>query len=261
MKIPILTKPSQMCYNTRITREAKELENWYKIKRLLGEMDENEELIYNSANGFAHPYMWIIPQEKPNNMLPVKWGLIPHYKKDVDPKEYYKETIRWGSGLNAKSEKLFDSNNYKNSALTKRCIIPVDGFFEPHRIENVKKPFSVPFYFHRKNDDPVHLAGIYAVTPDKMVTFTILTKEATPLFAKIHNKKFRRPVILQDADIDVWLDSTLSESDVMDVINDDLPDLSFEAYPISTDLYKRSGEGDRPDIIDKVEYEEIEIEY
>jgi len=251
-----------MCYNTRLIRKAGELEDYYEIERLLGEMDEDEELVYNSANGFAHPNMWIIPQERPRNMIPVMWGLIPGSKKGVDPKEYYKETIKWGSGLNAKSEKLFYSDHYKDSALTRRCIIPVDGFFEPHRVEkNVKKPFSVPFYFHRENGDPVHLAGIYAVTPDKILTFTILTKDATPLFAKIHNKKHRRPVMLQDDDIDVWLDSSLNESDVMNVIDDDMPDVDLNAHPISKDLYKRNGEANRENIIDKVEYEEIEIEY
>ncbi|WP_149274690.1 SOS response-associated peptidase [Pareuzebyella sediminis] len=251
-----------MCYNARVTLEAQELERHYDVIRILGEMEEGEELIYNSANGFAHPNMWIIPQEKPKNMIPVKWGLIPHYKMGADAVEYYKETVRYGSGLNAKSEKLFSSNNYKNSALTRRCIVPVSGFFEPHRVEkNVKNPFSVPFYFKRRDDNPVNLAGIYAVTPDKMVTFTILTKDATPLFAKIHNKKHRRPVILQDDDVNVWLDDTLDEGDVMNVIEDDMADGSLDAWPISTDLYKRNGEGDRPDIIEKVEYEELEIDY
>lgn len=249
-----------MCYNTRISRKKKELEEHYRILAMVGEMDENEELIYNQANGFAHPNMWIIPQEKPNTMIPVMWGLIPHYKMGADAKAYYKEQIRYGSGLNAKSEKLFESNNYKKSALTRRCIIPVDGFFEPHRI--VKgKPYSIPFYFHRKDEAPINLAGIYAVTPDKVVTFTILTKAATPLFAKIHNKKFRRPVLLQDEDIDVWLDSTLTESQVKNVIDDDMPDVELNAYPVSQDLYKRGGEGDRENIIEKVDYTDIEIAY
>ena len=249
-----------MCYNTRVSRKKKALEAHYRIKALVGEMGEDEELVYNQANGFAHPHMWIIPQEKPKNMIPVMWGLIPHYKLGANAKDYYKETVRYGSGLNAKSEKLFDSNNYKNSALTRRCIIPVDGFFEPHRIEK-GKPYSIPFYFHRKDNAPINLGGIYAITPDKLVTFTILTKAATPLFAKIHNKKFRRPVLLQDDDIDVWLDPSLTESEVRNVIDDDMADAELNAYPISTDLYKRGGEGDREDIIEKVDYTDIEFEY
>ncbi|WP_047246922.1 SOS response-associated peptidase [Maribacter thermophilus] len=251
-----------MCYNTRVSRKVRELEDYYSVERLLGEeLDEQAELTYNHANGFAHPNMWIIPQERPKNLIPVKWGLIPHYKMGANAEEYYKETIRWGSGLNAQSEKLFDSNNYKSSALKRRCIIPVDGFFEPHRIQHVKKPYSIPFYFERENGDPFHLAGIYAVTPDKMVTFSILTKEATPLFAKIHNKKNRRPVIIQDNDIHVWLDNNLKEEEVYKVIEDDLSDSDINTYPISKDLYSRSINSDRPDIIEKVVYEDLKITF
>ncbi len=94
-----------------------------------------------------------------------------------------------------------------------------------------------------------------------MVTFTILTKAATPLFAKIHNKKFRRPVILNDEDIDVWLDGTLNEREVRNVMDDDMPDMELQAHPISTDLYKRNGEGNREEIITRVDYPEIEIDY
>lgn len=250
-----------MCYNTRITRKKKELEKIYSIKAIIGELEEKDELIYFNANGFSHPYLWIIPQEKPNNMLPIIWGLIPHYKMGKDAKKYYAETVRYGSGLNARSEKLFDSNNYKKSALTRRCIIPVDGFFEPHRIENVTKPYSIPFYFERKDGRPINLAGIYAVTPDKMLTFTVLTKDATPLFAKIHNKKKRRPVMLQDRDLEIWLDNALTEKDVKQLIEDDMPDSEINAYPISKDLYKRNGEGDRNDIIQKVAYPGLELDY
>ena len=124
-----------MCYNTKISRKKAALEAHYQIKALVGEMGENDELVYNQANGFAHPNMWIIPQEKPQHMIPVTWGLIPHYKMGSAAKDYYKEQIRFGSGLNARSEKLFDSNNYKKSALSRRCIIPVDGFFEPQSPE------------------------------------------------------------------------------------------------------------------------------
>jgi len=250
-----------MCYGTRVIKKAKELENYYHIKAAYGELDEESELLYHYANGFAHPNMWILPQEKKGTMIPVLWGLIPSYELGANAQAYYKKTIPYGSGLNARSEKLFESNNYRSSALTKRCIIPVDGFYEPHNAKKNGKDFKVPFYFHRRNEDPIHLAGIYAVTKDKMITFTILTKEATPLFAKIHNTKFRRPVILQDDDVDLWLDDALKEDDIFNVIDDDLPDALLHTYPISKDLYKRNGEGDRADIIAPVPYAELEIKY
>ncbi|HUH47942.1 MAG TPA: SOS response-associated peptidase family protein [Arenibacter sp.] len=250
-----------MCYGTRVIKTAAELENHYRIEAIYGELEKDNELIYNYANGFSHPIMWILPQERRGHMIPVMWGLIPAYELGADAQAYYKKTIPYGSGLNARSEKLFDSNNYRTSALKRRCVIPVDGFFEPHTAKKNGKDFNIPFYFQRKNEGMINLAGIYAVTQDKMVTFTVLTKAATPLFAKIHNKKQRRPVILNDADVAKWLDDSLREEDILGVINNDLADGSMQAYPISKDLYKRNGEGDRADIITPVHYGEIETEY
>ena len=246
-----------MCYGTRVVKTIKELEEYYEKEANYGEMEPDSELTYYYANGFSHPNMWILPQERKENLIPVMWGLIPKYELGENAKEYYKKTIKYGSGLNARSEKLFESNNYKSSALTRRCVIPVDGFYEPHTAPN---KFKVPFYFHKKDKGMINLAGIYAVTKDKHVTFTILTREASPLFAKIHNSKKRRPVILEDSKIQEWLSDDLIETDVERLILNDMPDSEFDAYPISKDLYKR-GDGHREDIIEKVEYEEIEISY
>ena len=249
-----------MCYGTRVVKEAKELELRYKVNRLYGEMNPDEELTYNFANGFSHPNMWIIPQEKSSNMIPIKWGLIPHYRLGVDSKEYYKETVRYGSGLNAKSEKLFTSNNYKRSALKRRCIIPVDGFYEPHTTKRNGKVFKVPFYFYRKDLNPINLAGIYAVTKDKIVTFSILTKAATPLFSLVHNTKERRPVAIKDSDVANWLNSSLNETDVKNFITEDMSDEYFQTHPISRDLYSKD-KGDRDTIIQVVDYPEVKIKY
>jgi putative SOS response-associated peptidase YedK len=57
---------------------------------------------------------------------------VPSNKKSQEIKEYYKEAIKYGGGLNAQSEKLFQNYLYRESVMTRRCIIPVTGFFEPH---------------------------------------------------------------------------------------------------------------------------------
>src|SRR5690606_20877172 len=230
-KLDVL-KDFAMCYGTRVIKKAEELKNHFKIKAIYGDLEKDTELVYNYANGFAHPVMWILPQEKRGYMIPVMWGLIPPYELGANAQEYYKKTLPYGSGLNARSEKLFDSNNYKTSVFRRRCVIPVDGFFEPHTAKKNGKDFNVPFYFSPKNEGMINLAGIYAVTPDKMVTFTVLTKEATPLFARIHNKKQRRPVILKDDDVERWLDDTLKANDILEIIDNDLTDGSIYAYPI-----------------------------
>lgn len=258
-----------MCYGTRVVRKAEQLELYYDIEKALGEMDPATELIYNHANGWAHPNMWILPQQKKGYMIPAKWGLMPSSAFGNDYKEYFAKNRGAFGGLNCRADNLFSVQLYRDSIVGKRCVIPVDGFFEPHTtpVKVKGKAYKVPFYFTKKDGNPLNLAGIYNVTADKMVTFSVITKEATPLFEMIHNQPsnkygdFRRPVVLDDNEVDYWLQDDHDVEYINDIIDNDLRDHEFDAWPISKDLNKRNGEGDRPDIIERVEYEEIEIIY
>ena len=240
-----------MCFSTVEFGDTVLVERYYRVdhKYVYFEPEDEYNRYYN--NGFAHNDSLIITEESPNQLSLAKWGLVPLYKSKTDLGEYYKETVRYGSGLNARSEKLFSSANYRDF---KKCIVPVKGFFEPHTAKN---NFKIPFYFKRKDDNPISLAGIYTIMNDGTITYSILTKAATPLFAKIHNKKSRRPVILQEQDIEVWLDPTLNENQINEVIEDDLVDAELETWPVSKDIY-RGEAGQRPDILEKVDYENLE---
>src|SRR5690606_12037966 len=145
---------------------------------------------------------WGIMQEEPEYLLPNRWGIMPSNQNQRDYREYFKNPKTFG-GLNAQSEKLFAHFIYRHAWEKQRCLIPIDGFFEPHntRVKFKGKDFKVPFYFKRKDDLPLCLAGIYTNTADGGRTCTVLTKEATPLFASVHNEKKRRPVIIPGENI------------------------------------------------------------
>lgn len=264
-----------MCYSTHQGKPKSELEKHFDAVAKLPEYLDDDDLRRFHINGFAkqslnggkaespHPIMLVLPQENPKFMAPLMWGLIPHWESGEDAAEYYKKTIKYGSGLNATTEKLFSSQMYKDNAMHRRCVVPVTGFFEPHTTETkVKgKPFKVPFFFERMDKEIIKLAGIYAFTNDGHATFAILTKPATPLFEKIHNTKKRRPVILNDGDLEGWLDNTAQRNDIEHIIHGDMADEEIRAYPISKDLYSRTVDSNRPDITDHVFYEEVEIDY
>lgn len=240
----------------------------------LPEFLNDDDLVRYHINGFAkqffnngtkmseHPMMLVQPQENPRFLTPIMWGLIPRWERGEDAADYYKKTIQYGSGLNAQSEKLFTSQMYKESAMTKRCIVPVSGFYEPYRVKPKKgKDFSIPFHFQRRDSEITKLAGIYEFTGDGHVTFSILTKAATPLFAKIHHTKKRRPVILNDEQAEGWLDNSAQRNDLEHIIATDIPDEGLIAQPISRELYSRNVDTNRPNITDTVHHPEIEIDY
>ena len=251
-----------MCYNTRQSRMKKELEKILSVKAMYGDDTSELELIYFHANGWAHPIMWAIMQEEPEYLLPNMWGIMPSNQRQRDHGEYFKNPRTFG-GLNARSEKLFDHFIYKHSWKNQRCLIPVDGFFEPHNtgVKVKGKDFKVPFYFKMKDDSPLYLAGIYTNTIDGGRTFTVLTKEATPLFELIHNEKKRRPVIIPRKNLDAWLSPKNNESDVMELLSDDLLEGELSTYPVSRDLYSRRMDTNYPEIIERVDYPEISINF
>src|SRR5690606_4068796 len=135
-----------MCYSVSQTKVVEELERHYDVEKLLGKEEPNEDLNYYHANGFAHQLLWIIPQERPNRITPSMWGIMPGNKLGEEHAEYYKEAVRFGAGLNAQSEKVFDHFIYNYSAMTSRCIVPVAGFFELHA---APKKFMDQVYIER----------------------------------------------------------------------------------------------------------------
>ena len=241
-----------MCYQTQQLRSVKDLELKYKVSLSNPAYRDLFSQPGYHLNGFNHPNMLIIPQQKPQVLAPGIWGIVPPHKLAEDIRAYYKESIRYGAGLNAKSEKLFNHFIYRQVALTQRCIIPVTGFFEPHT--HLKKKY--PVFIHRKDDAVFSLAGIYTII-GRQVTFSILTKPANPFFAAIHNEKNRQPVILGVENETLWLSQSLDEAAIESIVKSSYPTNDLEAYTISKDLYRRNIDSNNPSISTQVRYPEL----
>lgn len=243
-----------MCFHTSISHPTRKIEQQLKVKL----SDERFRVLFDKPNyhlnGFAHPNMLIIPQEKSEILAPGVWGIVPSNKLIEDIKPYYKEAIKYGGGLNARSETLFDHFIYKNSIKSQRCIIPVSGFFEPH--DQKKKKY--PIHVKSASDEVLGLAGIYTKI-DTYITFTIITKNASPLFEKVHNLKKRQPLILDENLINNWLSNDLNENDIQDIVKHEYPDSLLEAYPVSKDVFSPKVDSNHQDIITKVVYPELEL--
>jgi putative SOS response-associated peptidase YedK len=235
-----------MCFHTSHTQKVKKVENRFKVQLIDDALRETYDTPHFHNNGFEHLNSLIIPQQKATHLIPATWGIVPPTKKVSDIKEYYKQQLKYGSGLNARSEKLFDYWLYEKSAFTKRCIIPVSGFFEPHEYNKQKYPIHIK----QKSNDLIGLAGIYTVV-ENIVTYTILTKNASPLFAKIHNKKLRQPILLNQDLENEWLNNSLSENDVKKLLNIPFDDAKIEAYAVSKDLFNSRIDSNNAMILDK----------
>ena len=172
-----------------------------KLERFL-----NKPLFHASA--FDHPELLIYTNKSQYLPVAAHWGLIPSWTKSRnDAKEI------WNKTLIARSESIFEKPAFKESAESKRCIVPVDGFFEHHHFNG--KTF--PYFIQNENGEAMNLAGLYNEwTPpesdESVVTFSVITQKANELMSTIHNNPKipapRMPFILTDEETEIWLNES-----------------------------------------------------
>ena len=116
------------------------------------------------------------------------WGLIQPWAKD--PRVASRQ-------INARAETVATSGAFRDSFRRRRCIVPVDGFYEWRRDGSARRPFLI----RRDDGAPMALAGLWSGWRDPAIdavrrTFTILTTTPNALIAPLHD---RMPVILEPA--------------------------------------------------------------
>lgn len=164
------------------------------------------------ASGFSHPSLLIYPNSTKFSPIVAKWGFIPEW---VQTAKHAKEL--WNSTLNARGETLFEKPSFREAALHKRCIVPIDGFFEHHHFQGK----TYPYFIQRKDNEPMNIAGLYSDWVDRETgevvrTFSLVTKRGNDLLSAIHNNpklaEPRMPLILTDAQTEEWLDARSVEN-------------------------------------------------
>ena len=126
----------------------------------------------------------------------IKWGLIPYWCQD--PRGGRKP-------INAKAESVAKLADVSRCLPFRRCIVPVDGFFEWRGIKGAraKQPYAIAM----KDGSPFGLAGLWENWKDPSTdgwvrTFAIITVPSNELISRIHD---RMPAILALGDYDRWL--------------------------------------------------------
>lgn len=185
-----------MCFHTIQTKLALQIEKRFKAKM----KDKAEFAPHEHINGFAHPKTPIITDEHPELIEHYNWGLIPHWAKDDQIKKMT---------LNARIETLEDKPSFRG-VITNRCLVIANGFYE-WQWQDAKGKEKVKYEIGIGNRDLFAFAGLYSHWTDTHTgeivdSYTIVTTEANPLMAEIHNHKKRMPIILHQEDEHNWLE-------------------------------------------------------
>lgn len=224
-----------MCYRVKQSDVVDKYSKYYKAPPI---EEVKDGLPYYYANGFSHPSLVVITKkEQQRNLELMTWGLMANWKKP------FEEMLKLSNNtLNAKSETIYDLVSFKGSIVNKRCILPVEGFYEYKEVNKDK----LPYFIHPKSNPYFNLACIYSFyqnpeSKEWIKSFSIVTGAANELMASIHNTKKRMPLIIDNENLDNWLDPTISRNEIEHLM---LPcdDSSMAAYRVSRELIKIGNE-------------------
>ncbi len=207
-----------MCGRSSLTKVEKEIEARFKATFYSDELVRYNPLPnFNVAPTHMHP---VITSDDTTQIHLYRWGLIPFWAKDVNI----------GSKLiNARAETLQDKTAFRQSLATKRCIVPLDGFYEWKTNGKQKTPYRII----AKDQDIFSVAGLWDswqnTNGDTIHSFTIITIAPNTLMKEIHD---RMPAMLLKENENLWLDNEIKPKDALQLLLP-YPSDQMEAYPVS----------------------------
>jgi putative SOS response-associated peptidase YedK len=159
----------------------------------------------------------------------LRWGLVPSWA----------DSLAGGAKMiNARAETVVQKPAFRNALQRRRCLVPVDGFYEWRADGGGKQPYFIsrpdgaPFAFaglwerwtpRPENAEPADAAGKSFVD-----SFTIVTTEANAALKPLHD---RMPVVLAPEAYASWLDPDAGQGDLLTLLRP-APEELLRFYPV-----------------------------
>ena len=179
-----------------------------------------------------------VANDKPDHYDFFFWGLVPPWAKD---------TSVGSRMINARAETLAERPAFRTAYRQRRCLIPVDGFYEWKKSPEPKGK-KTPMYVRMKSGKPFAFAGLWETwtSPDgsPLRSCTIVTTSPNKLMSTMHD---RMPVILPPEKFEAWLAGGERSPEELDPLLAPYRDEEMEAGPVSTLV--NSPKNDGPDCI------------
>lgn len=229
-----------MCFTVNVNLVKEELENRFGANFL----DPEKYTPSYYYHAFSLPKLPVICTGEPKTISLLTWGLIPSWvKSGTEAREIQLKTF------NARAESLSEKRSFSVPLKSKRCLIPVQGFYEWQHVSDKK----IPWYIYQRDNDIITLAGLWddwikTETGEKYSTFSIITTVANELLEKIHNSAKRMPVILDKEDEHTWLDLSISAEKINSLLKPCKSDY-LKAHTISDLINDKTKNRNTPDLI------------
>ena len=188
--------------------------------------DADAYTAYYHVNGFVHPNLPIITNDRPDAIQVMAWGLVPRWAKDSAAADEIRTKT-----LNARAETIFEKPSFRDAAKHRRALLPVNGFVEWRHDGGIKQPYLL----EAADSHLLTLGCLWEEwtcrgTGEIRHTFSIITTEANDLLSWVHNAKQRMPVVIPAAARAVWLAD--SDREVVTTLMRPLDEGILKATPV-----------------------------
>jgi putative SOS response-associated peptidase YedK len=165
----------------------------------------------------------VVARDDRRAVVAYRWGLVPAWATDLKVA---------GRTFNARAETVATSGMFRESFRRRRCLVPVDGFYEWLRDGKTRTPVRV----HDPSGAPLALAGLWAGRKDPetglvLRTFTIITTRPNAFMVGIHD---RMPAVVPPDAWALWLDPSPRDPGELQALLEPSDVLPLDAYVVST---------------------------
>jgi putative SOS response-associated peptidase YedK len=151
----------------------------------------------------------------------MRWGLVPFWAKD----------IKVGfANINAKAEGIEGKPAFREAFQRRRCLVPVDNFYEWKKTATGKQPYAIALADSRL----MALAGLWETwrspAGERVRSFAIITTAPNKLCAELHD---RMPVVLESGAWPAWLGEEPAEATQLKRLLAPYPSDKMTCWPVS----------------------------
>jgi putative SOS response-associated peptidase YedK len=174
-----------------------------ELQRLFGTVNAlpNFAPTWNMAPTRQAPVVRLHPESGGRHLDLLRWGLLPHWARG-DPKKTRQP-------INARAETARTSPYFRDAFARRRCIVPIDAFYEWQVVPEGKLPHAVA----RADGQVMALAGLWegwrGEDGEVVRSYAVVTTNAVDELGYLHE---RMPVVLERDDWPVWLGEAPGEA-------------------------------------------------
>jgi len=163
----------------------------------------------------------VVQRDDRRAVVAYRWGLIPGWSDD--PRIASRT-------FNARAETVATNPTFRDAFRRRRCLVPVDGFYEWLRDGSARRPMRI----HDPAGGVLALAGLWTGRQDPESglwhrTFTIVTTRPNSFMSPIHD---RMPVIVPPDAWRRWLDPVPADHAELRQLLEPSDDWLLDAYPV-----------------------------